>query len=105
MKITVLMENTTPSDRFAARHGLSLFLETEGGVRILFDVGPDESFLENALAAGVDVRTAHAAACAPIWTRPRSCPRPCRSTMPSVRSTGMSPGRPSIIMTSGSIRH
>lgn len=61
MKITVLMENATPSDRFAARHGLSLFLETEGGVRILFDVGPDESFLENALAAGVDVRTAHAA--------------------------------------------
>lgn len=31
MKITVLMENTTPSDRFAARHGLSLFLETEDG--------------------------------------------------------------------------
>ena len=61
MKITVLMENTTPSDRFAARHGLSLFLETEDGARILFDVGPDESFLENALAAGVDVRTAHAA--------------------------------------------
>ena len=61
MKITVLMENTTPSDRFAARHGLSLFLETEDGTRILFDVGPDGSFLENALAAGVDVRTAHAA--------------------------------------------
>lgn len=61
MKITVLMENTTPSDRFAARHGLSLFLETENGARILFDVGPDESFLENALVAGVDVRTAHAA--------------------------------------------
>lgn len=61
MKITVLTENTTPSDRFAARHGLSLFLETEDGARILFDVGPDESFLENALVAGVDVRTAHAA--------------------------------------------
>lgn len=37
MKITVLMENTTPSDRFAARHGLSLFLETEDGARILRD--------------------------------------------------------------------
>ena len=61
MKITVLMENSTPSDRLAARHGLSLFLETEDGARILFDVGPDESFLENALTVGVDVRTAHVA--------------------------------------------
>lgn len=59
MKVTVLMENSTPSARFAARHGLSLFLESEGA-RILFDVGPDEAFLENALASGVDVRSAHA---------------------------------------------
>lgn len=41
MKVTVLMENTTPSGRFAARHGLSLLLERVGK-RILFDVGPDE---------------------------------------------------------------
>lgn len=59
MKVTVLMENVTPSARFAARHGLSLFLESQGA-RILFDVGPDECFLENALAAGVDVCSAHA---------------------------------------------
>ena len=59
MKVTVLMENVTPSARFAARHGLSLFLESQGA-RILFDVGPDEFFLENALAVGVDVRSAHA---------------------------------------------
>lgn len=59
MKITVLMENSTPSGRFAAAHGLSLFLETNGA-RILFDVGPDENFLANALEAGVDVRSAHA---------------------------------------------
>lgn len=57
MKVTVLMENSTPSARFAARHGLSLFLETDSA-RILFDVGPDEAFLENAHAAGVDVSTA-----------------------------------------------
>ena len=57
MKVTVLMENSTPSARFAARHGLSLFLETDSE-RILFDVGPDEAFLENAHAAGVDVSTA-----------------------------------------------
>ena len=43
MKVTVLMENVTPSARFAARHGLSLFLESQGA-RILFDVGPDEFF-------------------------------------------------------------
>lgn len=59
MKISVLMENVTPSGRFVAEHGLSLFLET-GGARILFDVGPDERFLENALELGVDVRSAHA---------------------------------------------
>lgn len=59
MRVTVLVENATPSGRFAARHGLSLYLESEGA-RILFDVGPDESFLTNALEIGVDVRAAHA---------------------------------------------
>ena len=59
MKVTVLMENTTPSGMLEARHGLSLFLES-GDTRILFDVGPDEAFLTNSLALGVDVRTADA---------------------------------------------
>lgn len=57
MKITVLTENSTPSDRICARHGLSLFLET-GEHHVLFDMGPDAAFLDNARALGVDVRTA-----------------------------------------------
>lgn len=51
------MENSTPSSRLAARHGLSLFLETDAG-RVLFDMGPDGSFLDNARALGMDVSTA-----------------------------------------------
>lgn len=60
MKVTVLLENATPSSRFIARHGLSLLLET-GGRRVLFDMGPDESFLHNAHALGIDVATADTA--------------------------------------------
>lgn len=60
MKVTVLLENATPSSRFTAKHGLSLFLET-GDRRILFDMGPDASFLDNARALGVDVAAADTA--------------------------------------------
>ena len=60
MKITVLMENSTPSDRICARHGLSLFLETAAH-RVLFDMGPDAAFLDNARALGVDIAAADAA--------------------------------------------
>ena len=54
MRITVLVENATPSGRFVAKHGLSLLIEACGR-RVLFDVGPDGSFLENARTLGVDV--------------------------------------------------
>lgn len=54
MKITVLMENTTPSNRLCAKHGLSLFVETKTH-KILFDMGPDASFLDNAAKLGADV--------------------------------------------------
>lgn len=57
MKVTVLLENSTPTDRFCAEHGLSLFLETEGH-RILFDMGPSAAFIGNAKAMGIDVGTA-----------------------------------------------
>ncbi|MDO4291490.1 MAG: MBL fold metallo-hydrolase [Eggerthellaceae bacterium] len=57
MKVTVLIENSTPSDRFCAKHGLSLFLEVEGR-KILFDMGPDDSFIANAAALGIDVAMA-----------------------------------------------
>ena len=60
MRVTVLMENSTPSSRLAARHGLSLWLELEDGRRVLFDMGPDEAFLANARVLGVDVTAADA---------------------------------------------
>lgn len=58
MRVTVLMENCTPSSRLAARHGLSLWLELADGRRVLFDMGSDEAFLANARALGVDATTA-----------------------------------------------
>lgn len=60
MRVTVLLENSTPSSRFVAKHGLSLFLEVNGR-RILFDMGPDDSFLANARTLGVDVASADTA--------------------------------------------
>ena len=60
MRITVLVENATPSSRLAARHGLALWIEAAGR-RVLFDVGPDGSALANAAALGIDVGTADAA--------------------------------------------
>lgn len=61
MKVSVLLENATPSSRFIARHGLSLLLETAEGMRILFDMGPDASFLRNAEVLGVNVADVDAA--------------------------------------------
>lgn len=61
MRVSVLMENSTPSSRLVARHGLSLWLELSDGRRVLFDMGPDDAFLANARQLGVDVTTAHLA--------------------------------------------
>lgn len=55
MKITVLVENT--SDFLPTRHGLSLYIETELH-KILFDMGPDETFLQNAETLGIDLSAA-----------------------------------------------
>lgn len=55
MKIVCLMENTTRCGNMAAEHGLSLYLET-GRHRILFDMGPDGLFAENARKLGVDLK-------------------------------------------------
>ena len=60
MKVTVLMENSTPNNRLCAKHGLSLFLETTSH-KVLFDMGPDSSFLANAKALDIDVALADVA--------------------------------------------
>lgn len=54
MKIITLMENTACRDDLAAEHGLSLYIETPKH-KILFDMGPDDSFLRNAEKLGVDL--------------------------------------------------
>ena len=57
MKITTLIENTAISPAYAAEHGLSLFVETEG-VRFLFDAGQSGAFADNAGKLGIDLKTA-----------------------------------------------
>ena len=53
IKILVLLENTSASSALTCRHGFSLYMETETR-RILFDMGPDGTFLKNAEKLGVD---------------------------------------------------
>ena len=54
MKIVSLMENSAKNESLRASHGLSLYIETPKH-KILFDMGPDEAFLENAKTLGVDL--------------------------------------------------
>lgn len=54
MKITVLLENEACRAGVKQAHGLSMHIATEKH-SILFDMGPNAMFLENAEALGVDV--------------------------------------------------
>lgn len=54
MKIVTLLENTSRRPGLAAARGLSLYVETAER-KVLFDMGPDASFLENAKTLGVDL--------------------------------------------------
>lgn len=54
VKIITLLENTACRDGLCAAHGLSLYIETPCH-KILFDMGPDEDFIANARALGVDL--------------------------------------------------
>jgi 7,8-dihydropterin-6-yl-methyl-4-(beta-D-ribofuranosyl)aminobenzene 5'-phosphate synthase len=47
MKIISLLENTTLQKELTPKHGLSLYIET-GHKKILFDTGPDHTFIKNA---------------------------------------------------------
>ena len=53
MKLITLVENTSRCE-LKAKHGLSLYLETEKH-RLLFDLGPDGTLFENAKKRGVDL--------------------------------------------------
>ena len=54
MKITALTENTTKIPGLATVHGLSVHIETPKH-KMLFDLGPDETFSKNAEALGIDL--------------------------------------------------
>ena len=54
MKVVILMENSTCRDAVACAHGLSMYIETDKH-KILFDMGPDAQFIDNAKALGVDL--------------------------------------------------
>lgn len=54
MVIKVLVENTAVSEEYGKVHGLCLYIETANH-KILFDLGPDKLFLENADKLGVKI--------------------------------------------------
>lgn len=56
MKLYVLSENTAKDESFAAEHGLSIYIESQGK-KILFDTGASSVFAENAEKLGVDLST------------------------------------------------
>lgn len=58
MKITSILENTKQDNKLTAKHGLSLYIETEQ-MNIIFDTGPDNSYIKNAKAMGIDLSKAH----------------------------------------------
>ena len=54
MIIKALVENTSVSSKFKSKHGLCLYIQTEKH-KILFDLGPNGLFLENAEKPGVNI--------------------------------------------------
>lgn len=54
MEITCLLENNTTDPQLAPAHGLSFFIRTRTR-SILFDMGPDNKFADNAKQLGVDL--------------------------------------------------
>jgi 7,8-dihydropterin-6-yl-methyl-4-(beta-D-ribofuranosyl)aminobenzene 5'-phosphate synthase len=54
MEIRVLVEDTSSGSDFRSEHGLSLYIETQG-IKILFDMGASDLFLENARKMGIEI--------------------------------------------------
>ncbi len=54
MQIKTLVENTTISPEYKHKHGLSFYIETEQH-KILFDLGSDALFLQNAEKLKIDI--------------------------------------------------
>lgn len=56
VKIIVLVENTTTDSTLKPKHGFSMYIETTKH-KILFDLGPDDTYLHNAKILGVDLES------------------------------------------------
>lgn len=54
MIVTTLVENTTLSREYKIKHGLSLHIKTDNH-NILFDLGPDDTFIQNARKLNIDI--------------------------------------------------
>jgi 7,8-dihydropterin-6-yl-methyl-4-(beta-D-ribofuranosyl)aminobenzene 5'-phosphate synthase len=55
IKVTVLLENYSINNKYKSRHGLSLLIDYNGK-NILLDVGPDDTFIENAGKSNIDLK-------------------------------------------------
>lgn len=54
MRIVGLLENTSSSSEYESKHGLSIYVDT-GKYKILFDLGPDDTFIKNASKMDIDI--------------------------------------------------
>lgn len=54
MKIITLVENRSEDNKLKAKHGISLYIETNGK-KILFDTGPKDYFIRNAKRLNIDL--------------------------------------------------
>ncbi|WP_288221508.1 MBL fold metallo-hydrolase [uncultured Clostridium sp.] len=55
MLLTTLVENSTISKNYKNKHGLCIHLKTEKH-NILFDLGPDDTFIKNANKLNIDIK-------------------------------------------------
>ncbi|HTO38585.1 MAG TPA: MBL fold metallo-hydrolase, partial [Brumimicrobium sp.] len=55
MKIITLVDNRTQSESLETEHGLSLYIETDDNLKILYDTGQSDLFIHNANKLGVDL--------------------------------------------------
>ncbi len=55
MRILSLVEDWTARDDLKRTHGMCLYIQTAQH-KILFDVGPDDTFMQNAEACGIDLK-------------------------------------------------
>lgn len=55
MRIAALVENTSAHKKYRKKHGLCLYIETANH-KVLFDVGPDDTFLRNAKEMGINIK-------------------------------------------------